>query len=71
MRLTQVVSFPNEEAVKVSYVVARKGATVAMLCTFNRPRGPQGMSPASVPDDNVRARLEKIGALEVSAAPLK
>ncbi|MEU9897556.1 hypothetical protein ACIBCS_24905 [Streptomyces phaeochromogenes] len=71
--LTQVVSFPDEAPVKVPFavVVARKGTTVAMFYTFNRPRGPQGKSPASVPDDIVRAQLEKIGELEASAAPLQ
>ncbi|MCX4905954.1 hypothetical protein [Streptomyces sp. NBC_00878] len=73
MRLTQVVSFPNEEPVKVPYavVVARMGTTLAMFYTFNRPRGPQGKNPASGPDDIVRAQLEKIGELEASAAPLQ
>jgi hypothetical protein len=65
------VSFPDEKPVKVPFavVVARKGTTVAMFYAFNRPRGPLGKKPASVPDDIVRAQLDKIGELRASAAP--
>ncbi|MGW2286846.1 hypothetical protein [Streptomyces phaeochromogenes] len=73
VRLTQVVSYPDDKPVRVPFavVVARKGTTVAMFYTFNAPRGPQGKRPASVPVAIVRAQLEKIGELEASAAPLK
>jgi hypothetical protein len=73
VRLTQVVSYPDDKPVRVPFavVVARKGTAVAVFYTFNAPRGPQGTRPASVPVAIVRAQLDKIGELEVAAAPLK
>lgn len=66
LRLVQVVSYPDGESLKVPYavVVVRRSTTIAMFYDFNRPRGPHGKKPASVPDDLVTAQVEKIGRLD-------
>ncbi|MBZ9644431.1 hypothetical protein [Streptomyces sp. PSKA30] len=69
VRLVQVVaSYPEGESLNVPYavVVARQGNTVAMFTNFNRPEGANGEQRAGIPDDLVRAQLEKIAKLDAS-----
>ncbi|MFE5819380.1 hypothetical protein ACFQ6S_38955 [Streptomyces sp. NPDC056479] len=62
LRLVQVVSYPDGESLKVPFavVVTRKGTTIATFYDFNMPRGVEGATPAEIPDDLVRAQLDRL-----------
>ncbi|MGW1874660.1 hypothetical protein [Streptomyces sp. NPDC001975] len=69
LRLTQLAAFSeDDEPIRVPYAVVavRQGATVAMFCEFNRPRGSEGKGPAAVPEEIIRTQLNKLSKLAVS-----
>ncbi|MFI6251406.1 hypothetical protein [Streptomyces sp. NPDC051016] len=70
LRLTQLAAgSADEEPVRVPYAVVavRRGATVAMFTTFNRPGGPGGEESAAVPEAVIRAQLKKLGKVPTAA----
>ncbi|MFJ8107091.1 hypothetical protein [Streptomyces sp. NPDC096132] len=72
LRLTQLAAdSEDDEPVRVPYAVVavRQGATVAMFYEFNRPRGPRGEDPAVVPEEIIKAQLNKLSEPAVSKRP--
>jgi hypothetical protein len=63
LRLTQVVADGgDEEPIRVPFTVlaVRQGTTVAMFYEFNRPGGSGEAAPAAIPEEIVRAQLDKL-----------
>jgi hypothetical protein len=64
LRLTQLAAeSEDDEPVRVpcAVVAVRQGATVAMFYALHRPRGPEDRDQAAIPDEIIRAQLDKLG----------
>ncbi|GAA3807331.1 hypothetical protein GCM10023083_47930 [Streptomyces phyllanthi] len=62
LRLVEVVSDSDGPPIRVPHavVVVREGATVAMFHSSRRPNGSDDKNPAGIPDELVKAQVEKI-----------
>ncbi|MEU0945553.1 hypothetical protein ABZ379_22640 [Streptomyces canus] len=64
LRLTQLAAASaDDDPVRVPYAVVavRQGATVALFYEFNRPRGTGDADAPVVPEEIIRAQLNKLG----------
>ncbi len=62
IRLVEVVSYPDGVKIRVPHavVVLREGTTVAMFHNFERPNSSVRKKPTGIPDELIKAQVEKI-----------